>query len=207
MKKGTKSFLSLILTCKLLGGLASAENVTTVGAVLSTVPNAIQDSARKAITGVIKSASRGDLDEFIRWTAKEDRQRMDEHVKDTSEDMFGAASEHFKEGWEDTYSASFENTIDDINIPIKFLSYDKDKHTLEVLLGDEPSSIVLNLVNEGMITDAWRIDVPNTVLKQTILDQLQGVLQSSLTTLSTDKSSAVSMVAVKMLEPLGGNLQ
>jgi len=216
MKSNKKIGLFLFTTLALAGGNLFAEELTEVKKTEGTtndhnnfmhtatakVPNEVQDDAREAIVNVIKSAARGDINEFIRWTTKEDQKRMNTDMNETSKDLFDVASKHFRTSWSDTYSSSFEDTLEDLHVPIRFTTYNEKAHTLDVIVGNGPASLSLQLINEGVLGDAWRVNVPDTTSKESIINKLQAALQESLTNLGSDKNDAISTAAVKILAPL-----
>lgn len=173
----------------------------------SNVLNDIRATFRSIVNTAVDEGNFADVVEYL---AKADRDRVEAVAKESTPALDGQIKA-FKENWRSKYNHGFDIDSNTVGAAFDYkMSHDSDKKTANVKLPavHELSESTLKLVNEGTITNAWRLDIADT----TTGVQLRQALEKEFTRLNDQKSTlpaneeeAKKLVAHRLLAAIAGS--
>ena len=150
---------------------------------------------RGVLIEIVDYAAKGDSENVIDYLSRHDQNRMKDQQNSSTYDLV-KESETFRTKFEKRYAESFAKAIDDAPINGQFAQGDTDLQAfVQVTNGTE--KIELELVNEGTLLDAWRVNAPDTLTKSALQEQLYLALNEPLSI--GDKQRII----FEVLKPLG----
>lgn len=133
-----------------------------------------KDDIREVLVSVLEGAISGEVGEVTEYLAKNDRDRL-EAEQDVEDTALQNESEKFREKWESAHGESFEDSIDAQAMNVEFVSGEPERSaSVRISQGGQPFTI--QLVNEGTLLDAWRIDAPDSLTQQKLQNDIRTAL-------------------------------
>jgi hypothetical protein len=168
------------------------------------------DNIRGILGEVMTSATTRNLDRDVSYLAKADRDRLGEYAAQNADALKDKIAT-FRENWKAKYTTDF--SFDSAKSGPAVFNYkivpgESQKYARVTI----PSSqnlpeVKLDLVNEGIITNAWRLDVPDTLSGSKLRDGLASALDTlnrDHASWPADKDSAYRLVAHHVLAAMNG---
>lgn len=195
---------------------ATASATATAPAAEALAREKARDIRRMLVRLVNNAYTPGEFDEVVGYLAKEDRDRLAEFAAE-DQTAFDQRVEAFRKAFKDRYGRDFE--VQEEHFEHLDLQMGKDDSHATLATGQrmkgaatapatgkaDRAGVVLALVNEGNVLNAWRIDVTNTLEGAALREALETQITSMADGQAWPKEAdaALRRAAEGVLEALG----
>jgi hypothetical protein len=168
---------------------------------------------RSVIGGLTESALENDIEDYVEYLARDDRERIEDAIDSGTDDDFGRLTQTIQTSWNQRFAnqpnrLSFDLEDEDLDRVVNFpftLSADRRSATVQLPGRGGSMGPTLRLVQEGALANRWRIDVPDTLTGEQLKRELRRHMEmanSSSGSWPSDQDSAMRELVVHLLEPL-----
>lgn len=171
-----------------------------------------QAEVRDTLREVLQAANEGNVEELVDHFVEEDRERIARLREDLDEvEVLGEQAEDF---WEDKYGEEFEDGLEEANIPLRLTAAiptrRRDAGDIGVIAQVratvfEPQrqgrATVQLEREEGILTSAWKIDVPNSLDARQLVTALNASLEN--VGVANSRDNAYQQFAYNVFQALG----
>ena len=179
-------------------------------AALGTVPISAnsQKEIEKTLTDVIEQVLDKDVEDTIDNFSKSDRERLGKRSETTPSNLKALVSQ-LKDSWKAKYGHNFNTR--GAEIPYSIVQTDTKGITAVVTVPTNTvvSGLKLNLINEGTVTNSWKIDLPDTTANAQLKANLESAIKDindSRGTWPADEKEAYRSVALRILGAISGSV-
>ena len=179
-----------------------------LGAEDKAMSKGSQKEVEKTLTDVIEEVIDKDVEDTIDNFTDKDRERLGKRSEKTSVELKALVTE-LKDAWKSKYGPAMD--VRGAEIPYSITQEDSNKKLAVVTLptDNRVSGLKLNLVNEGNVTNAWRIDLPDTTTNEELKSNLTRAvreLNESRANWPANEKDAYRIVALKILGAISGSV-
>lgn len=175
--------------------MGNASEKVEVDSAFPTQSRSDINDVKSVIGSTIEAALDADIENIVDHLSESDQNRL-ANEKLTGTDTLSETAKRFREGYEVQYKEDVDTAMAADNLRLTFLSGVPEK-SARVKISGESESVILDVVNEGTVMDAWRIKPPAGVSKSAIETALRQALSNPA--VIANKQS----LAAAILKPLG----
>lgn len=167
-----------------------------------------QHEIEKTLGDVINQVLDKDFEDTVDNLAKEDRDRIGKASEQTSANLKLQVNK-LKDAWKAKYGHAFD--ISGAQIPYLVTQTDTEgkRATVSLPSDDVVSALRVNLVNEGTVTNAWRIDLPNNITNAGLRSDLERAVKDindGQAGWSANEKEAYRAVALRIFQTMSGSV-